>query len=57
MRLLRPFLWAAVMVAAFVYVTSVARWDLGGLLPGVRSPGPLYTDASAARSFITRSSG
>src|SRR3974377_137713 len=51
MRVLRPFLWAAVMVAAFVYVTSVARWNLGGLLPGVRSASHLYSEASAANSY------
>jgi S1-C subfamily serine protease len=51
MRVLRPFLWAAVMVAAFVYVTSVAHWNLGSLLPGVRSASHLYTGASAANTF------
>ncbi len=29
MRILRPFVWAAVMVAAFLYLTSETRWDLG----------------------------
>jgi S1-C subfamily serine protease len=51
MRILRPFLGAAVLVAAFVYVTSVAHWDLGGLVPGVRSASRLYTEASAATNF------
>ena len=51
MRILRPFLWAAVMVAAFVYVTSVARWDMGSLLQRVRSADHLYTEASAASGF------
>lgn len=51
MRILRPFVWAAVMVAAFVYVTSVAHWNLGGLLPGVSSASGLYTQASAATNF------
>jgi S1-C subfamily serine protease len=50
---MRPFVWAAILVAAFVYVTSVARWNLGGLLPGVRSADRLYTEASAATSFST----
>src|SRR5579871_104020 len=47
MRVLRPFLWAAVLVAGFIYLTSVARWDVGSLLQPFRS-GRLYTDASAA---------
>jgi S1-C subfamily serine protease len=51
MRILRPFVWAAVMVAAFVYITSVAHWNLGGLVPGVRSASRLYTEASAATNF------
>jgi S1-C subfamily serine protease len=51
MRILRPFLWAAVLVAAFVYVTSVAHWIPGGLVPGVRSAGRLYTEAAAATNF------
>jgi S1-C subfamily serine protease len=48
MRILRPFLWAAVLVAGFVYVTSVARWDVGRFLQPIRSAGRLYTQASAA---------
>ena len=51
MRILRPFLFAAVMVAAFVYLTSVAHWNLGVLLLNVRSAGHLYADASAASNF------
>lgn len=51
MRILRPFLWAAVLVAAFVYVTSVSHWIPGGLVPGVRSAGRLYTEAAAATNF------
>jgi S1-C subfamily serine protease len=51
MKIVRPFLWAAVLVAAFVLGTSVQRWNWGGLLPGVRSASRLYTEASAASSF------
>ena len=29
MRVLRPFVWAAVMVAGFLYITSMAHWDAG----------------------------
>src|SRR6516162_8246850 len=48
MRVLRPFVWAAVLVAGFVYLTSVARWDMGNLLRPFRSDGRLYTEAAAA---------
>jgi S1-C subfamily serine protease len=48
MKVLRPFLWAAAMVAAFVYVTSIAHWDLGQVLQPLHSAGRLYTDAAAA---------
>ncbi|HUI81231.1 MAG TPA: trypsin-like peptidase domain-containing protein [Bryobacteraceae bacterium] len=48
MRVLRPFLWAAVLVAGFVYVTSVARWNVGDLLRPLHSGGPMYSEAAAA---------
>jgi len=48
MKILRPFLWAAILVAGFVYVTSVARWDMGRFLQPIRSAGRLFTEASAA---------
>jgi S1-C subfamily serine protease len=51
MRVLRPFLWAAVMVTAFVYVTSVAHWNMPGFLPRVRSADKIYTEAAAASNF------
>jgi S1-C subfamily serine protease len=51
MRILRPFLWAAVLVTAFVYVTSVAHWNVAGLLPGVRSADKVYTEAAASGNF------
>jgi S1-C subfamily serine protease len=51
MKMMRPFLWAAALVVAFVFGTSIAHWNLGGLIPGVRSADRLYTEASAATSF------
>ncbi|HJT86803.1 MAG TPA: trypsin-like peptidase domain-containing protein [Bryobacteraceae bacterium] len=52
MKILRPFLWAAVMVAGFVYVTSVGNWSLSRFLQPVRSAGRLWSEpASAAGSF------
>src|SRR5215510_10163601 len=32
MRVLRPLMLATILAAAFVYITSVARWDAGRLL-------------------------
>ncbi|HLI83971.1 MAG TPA: trypsin-like peptidase domain-containing protein [Bryobacteraceae bacterium] len=53
MKILRPFLWAAVLVTAFVYVTSVAHWSVPGFLPRVRSASvnKIYTEAAAATNF------
>jgi S1-C subfamily serine protease len=55
MSILRPFLWAAVLVTAFVYITSVAHWNMPGFLPGVRSASvnKIYTEAAAATTFST----
>jgi S1-C subfamily serine protease len=36
------------MVAAFVYVTSIAHWDLGSVIPWIHSSSRPYTQASAA---------
>jgi S1-C subfamily serine protease len=50
MRVLRLFLWAAVLVAGFVYFTSVAHWDLGELLRPVHSVGQLWTSPPTAQT-------
>ena len=50
MKVLRPFLWAIVLVAAFLYVTSVAHWDLGRLLQPVRSVGRLWSEPTSAET-------
>ena len=34
MKALRPFLWAAILVAGFFYITSLDRWDAGRMLRG-----------------------
>ncbi len=52
MRVLRPFLWAVVLAAGFVYLTSVTRWDVGRLLRPVTSGSRLWSEpASAAANF------
>jgi S1-C subfamily serine protease len=51
MRALRPFLWAAVIVAVFVYVTSTGHWTLSRLLAPVESIGTWTEPASAATAY------
>jgi S1-C subfamily serine protease len=52
MKILRPFVWAAALVAAFLYITSTGHWNLAHFLPGVRSSGHLWEEpASAASNF------
>lgn len=48
MKLLRPFVGAVILVAAFIYITSVAHWDVGRLLQPVRSAGRLWTEPASA---------
>ena len=51
MRIPRPFVWAAVLAAAFVYVTSVSRWDIARLWQPVRSAGGrLWSEPASAAS-------
>ena len=53
MRMLRPFAWAAVMVAAFLYITSVAHWDAGRWFRRAGTEGRMWTEpASAATAGI-----
>ena len=52
MRVLRPFLWAAVLVAGFLYITSTGQWKMSHFLPQVRSSAHLWDEpASAASNF------
>jgi S1-C subfamily serine protease len=50
MKVLRPFLWAIVMVAGFLYLTSAAHWDVGRLLQPVRSVGRLWSEPASAET-------
>ena len=50
MRVLRPFLWAMVLVAGFLYITSAAHWDVGRVLQPVRSVGRLWSEPTAAQT-------
>jgi len=48
MRVLRPFVWAAVMVAAFLYLTSAAHVDMSRMWEPVRTAGRIWTEPAAA---------
>jgi S1-C subfamily serine protease len=48
MKVLRPFVWAAFLVAAFLYATSVAHWDVAGVLRPVRNAGRAWSEPAAA---------
>ena len=48
MKILRPFVWAAAMVAGFLYVTSVAQWDLGRVLHPLRDTGRAWAEPAPA---------
>jgi len=52
MKTLRPFIWAALMAAGFLYVTSVANWDIGKLVRPMRNAGRVWSEpASAATNY------
>jgi S1-C subfamily serine protease len=48
MRVVRTFVWAAVLAAAFIWVTSVANWDVGRALRPVRNAGRMWSEPTAA---------
>jgi S1-C subfamily serine protease len=50
MKVLRPFFWAMVLVAGFIYVTSAAHWDVGRFLQPVRSVGRLWSEPASAET-------
>ena len=52
MKALRPFLWAAILVAAFLYATSGPRWDFGRWLRR-GSAGPLWSEPASAATAYT----
>ena len=56
MKLLRPFLWAAVLAGAFLYVTSVANWDMGRALQPVRNLTHSWSEPATAATATGYSS-
>ncbi len=50
MKVLRPFLFAVVLAAGFIYFTSGTRWSLGRWASPGGATGPLFTDAASAAS-------
>jgi len=52
MKLMRPFVWAALLVAAFLAITSAGHWKLVQVLPHISSAGHLWeAPASAASTY------
>lgn len=47
---MRPFIWAAVLVGGFWYLTSVAHWNAGRLLQPLRQAERLWTGPATAQS-------
>ena len=45
---MRPFLWAAVLVGGFWYLTSVANWNPGRMLQPIRQAERLWTAPNSA---------
>lgn len=48
MRILRPFAWAAVLTASFLYITSAAKWDVGRVLRPLASTSQAWVDPAPA---------
>jgi S1-C subfamily serine protease len=44
MRVLRPFVWAAILVAGFLYVTSVAHWDVSRAWQPMRNVSRIWSE-------------
>ena len=47
---MRPFIWAAILVGGFWYLTSVAHWKLSRVLQPVERAERLWTAPTAAQS-------
>jgi S1-C subfamily serine protease len=50
MKALRPLVWAAVLVTGFLYVTSVAHWDIGRFLRPMQQAGRLWAEPESAQT-------
>ena len=52
MKLMRPFLWAVMLAAAFLAITSAGHWRLAQILPQLSSAGRIWeAPASAASAY------
>ena len=50
---LRPFVLAAILAGAFLYVTSVADWNWGRWIPGGSSREPFWTAGDVAAQGLS----
>ncbi len=54
MKALRPFVWAAILVGAFLYITNAGHWNVSKLLPAPAANGRYWdSPAAAASGFST----
>jgi S1-C subfamily serine protease len=51
MKALRPFLWAAILVGAFLYVTSVGHWNVSRFLPAPAAGSHTWAEPASASGF------
>jgi S1-C subfamily serine protease len=51
MKALRPFLWAAILVALFLYVTSVGHWNVSRFLPAPAAGSHTWAEPASASGF------
>jgi S1-C subfamily serine protease len=51
MKALRPFLWAAILVGAFLYVTSVGHWNVSRFLPAPVPGSHTWAEPASASGF------
>jgi S1-C subfamily serine protease len=56
MKVLRPFLLAALMAAGFIYLTSLAGWDVGRVLRPVAQTGKLWNEPTSVQTATAYSS-
>ncbi|MBI1787379.1 MAG: trypsin-like peptidase domain-containing protein [Acidobacteria bacterium] len=49
---LRPVLWAAILVAAFVYVTSLSHWNVRNALRPLERAGKQWSEPQTARTAV-----
>jgi S1-C subfamily serine protease len=50
MKILRPFAWAVVLTASFLYITSAAKWDVGRVIRPLASTSQAWVDPAPVKT-------